>query len=98
MSKLWWPLLSLSLFVLAQQPQGTDAQRPVANKEEKGSSPRARPRGPVEVTEEARRIHREAVVVDGHNDLPWQFRARDDLSFRTIDLHKRQEELHTDLP
>jgi membrane dipeptidase len=57
-----------------------------------------RPREPVKLTEEALQIHREAPVIDGHNDLPWMFREKDDLSFRKIDLHKPQKDLHTDIP
>jgi membrane dipeptidase len=59
-----------------------------------------RSRGPVKLTEQALRIHREAVVIDGHNDLPWQFREKKDLSFRKIDLRQSQKALglHTDIP
>jgi membrane dipeptidase len=56
------------------------------------------PRPPVVLTDEARAIHREAIVIDGHNDLPWQFLERKDLSFRNIDIRKPQKGLHTDLP
>src|SRR5437870_608432 len=55
-------------------------------------------RGPVELTDDALRLHREAILIDGHNDLPWQFREKNDLSFRKIDLTKPQKELHTDIP
>jgi membrane dipeptidase len=55
-------------------------------------------RGPVKLTEEALRIHRSALVVDGHNDLPWQLRKKADSSFRIIDLRKPQKGLHTDIP
>ncbi|QVL30484.1 dipeptidase [Telmatocola sphagniphila] len=55
-------------------------------------------RGLVTVTPEALAIHQEAIVVDGHNDLPWQYRAKKDFSFKTIDITKNQPELHTDLP
>jgi membrane dipeptidase len=65
--------------------------------EEKKDRPRAK-RAPVKLTDEALRIHREALVFDGHNDLPWQFREKNDLSFRTIDLRKPQPDLHTDIP
>src|SRR5438876_843229 len=34
-------------------------------------------RGVVKLTEEALKIHREALLIDGHNDLPWQFRSKD---------------------
>jgi membrane dipeptidase len=55
-------------------------------------------REPVKLTEEALRIHREAILIDGHNDLPWEFRRNEDLSFRKIDLTQPQKNLHTDIP
>jgi membrane dipeptidase len=63
-------------------------------------SPKNEPpaREPVKLTPEALQIHREAILIDGHNDLPWMFREKGDLSFRKIDLHKAQKELHTDIP
>ena len=68
--------------------------------EKKNDSPPPKSRGPVKLTEDALRIHREAIVIDGHNDLPWEFRAKDDLSFRKIDLRQSQKVLglHTDIP
>ena len=69
--------------------------------EEKRTPPApVKSRAPVKLTDEALRIHREALLIDGHNDLPWQFREKGDLSFRKIDLHKLQKELklHTDIP
>jgi membrane dipeptidase len=57
-------------------------------------------RGPVVVTPEALRIHHAALVIDGHNDLPWQFREKKDLSFRALDITKNLKDrgLHTDIP
>jgi membrane dipeptidase len=55
-------------------------------------------RGPVKLTEEGLRIHRSALLIDGHNDLPWQFREKADLSFRKLDIRKVQKGVHTDLP
>src|SRR6266852_1036404 len=57
----------------------------------KTSTPEVKVREPVKLTENALRIHREALLVDGHNDLPWQFRIKKDLSFRTIDISKPQK-------
>src|SRR5260370_11489710 len=41
-----------------------------------GSDPSAKTepssRPPVKLTEEGLRIHHEAILIDGHNDLPWQ--------------------------
>jgi membrane dipeptidase len=52
----------------------------------------------VELTDEARRIHRAAIVIDGHNDLPWKLREKANSSFDKMDISRRQEELHTDIP
>jgi membrane dipeptidase len=59
---------------------------------------KARSRGPVTLTEEGLRVHREGLLVDGHNDLPWMFREKKDPSFRVIDIRKPQPGLHTDIP
>jgi membrane dipeptidase len=72
--------------------QATQDQKPVPSKPE----PKARP--PVQLSEQALQIHREALVIDGHNDLPWQFRRRKDASFQSLDLAKPQKNLHTDIP
>lgn len=53
---------------------------------------------PVQLTDAARKIHQEALLIDGHNDLPWQFRLKADLSFRKIDIARPQKGLHTDIP
>jgi membrane dipeptidase len=93
-----WIMLSLpaALIVLSMSGPGPAVARAQTAGDDKKSEPRAR--APVKLTEEALRIHREAIVIDGHNDLPWQFRKKDDLSFRRIDLTQRQKGLHTDIP
>ncbi len=50
------------------------------------------------VSEAALAIHREALLIDGHNDLPYALREKDGLSFRNIDLARPQPKLHTDIP
>jgi membrane dipeptidase len=60
--------------------------------------PPAKARGPVKLTEEGLAVHRAALLIDGHNDLPWQFRDKADRSFRKIDLYKPPKGLHTDIP
>lgn len=57
-----------------------------------------RTRGPVTVSPEAMAIHREAILIDGHNDLPWELRTRGDSSFRNFDIARSQPLLHTDIP
>jgi membrane dipeptidase len=55
-------------------------------------------KGEVQLTNKALQIHREALLIDGHNDLPWQFRKRASLSFTKLDIARPQKSLHTDLP
>jgi membrane dipeptidase len=51
----------------------------------------------VVLTDEALAIHREALLIDGHNDLPYALREKDGPSFRNIDLAKPQPKFHTDI-
>ena len=51
----------------------------------------------VEISEQARKIHRGSYVWDGHNDLPWAARERNDIRFEKIDLWN-EPKLHTDIP
>jgi membrane dipeptidase len=53
--------------------------------------------GDVVVSEKALAIHREALLIDGHNDLPWELREKDGPSFQNIDLTKPQKRFHTDI-
>jgi membrane dipeptidase len=81
-------LLALTFGLLAPTlPAADDAAKPAL-----------RERGPVKLTDEALRIHREAIVIDGHNDLPYKLRDRDDPFFRKFDVAKPQPALHTDIP
>jgi membrane dipeptidase len=50
------------------------------------------------LTEEALRIHRTAIVVDGHNDLPYRIRSKGLSSLGGLDLMSRQPDFHTDIP
>ncbi len=59
--------------------------------------PKRGQRGIVRVTDEALRLHRDALVFDGHNDLPYQFREGKDLFVRKIDIARPQPKLHTDI-
>ncbi|HEY2785042.1 MAG TPA: dipeptidase [Fimbriiglobus sp.] len=61
--------------------------------------PRKSSRAPVVLSEQALRIHRDNPVIDGHNDLPWELRRKDNMaSFRSIDIARLQPQLHTDIP
>ncbi|MGF1583526.1 MAG: dipeptidase [Gemmataceae bacterium] len=65
---------------------------------EESKSPRDKaPRGMVKLTPLALQIHKSAILVDGHNDLPWAMREGNN-KFRSIDIRKPQPKLHTDIP
>ena len=51
----------------------------------------------ITLTDEALRIHRAALLIDGHNDLPGEIRRRGG-SFDTFDIAKPQPDVHTDIP
>jgi membrane dipeptidase len=53
--------------------------------------------GDVTVSEKALAIHREALLIDGHNDLPWELRTKDGPAFQNIDLTRPQKRFHTDI-
>ena len=52
---------------------------------------------PVVLTDEARRIHESAIVIDGHNDLPWEVRKKGG-SFQRFDIAASQPSVQTDIP
>jgi membrane dipeptidase len=85
-----WVVFALAVPVAAGVGPGT----PDGDKGQGASKERA----PVQLSDEALRIHREALLVDGHNDLPWQFRRKSDLGFTEIDISRPQPRLHTDIP
>jgi len=61
-------------------------------------APTGPPRGKVVVGPTALKVHYSALVVDGHNDLPWEMRARADGSFFKLDIRRPQPRMHTDIP
>ena len=60
-------------------------------------APASAERGPVLLTDRARALHASALVVDGHNDLPWQIRNLGNSSFDELDIAQPRPELHTDI-
>ncbi len=48
--------------------------------------------------EQARRIHADLPVVDGHNDLPWALRIRAGSDLNRADPCKALDDYHTDVP
>ena len=47
--------------------------------------------------ERARKLHDEVPLIDGHNDLPYQYRLEVDRRFSELDIARDQPELHTDI-
>ena len=53
---------------------------------------------PVALSEKAKALHASAVLVDGHNDLPWALRQLDDSQITKTNLREKVANLHTDIP
>ncbi|MSR59267.1 MAG: membrane dipeptidase [Planctomycetaceae bacterium] len=58
----------------------------------------AHPRRAIVVTPAALELHRQCLVFDGHNDLPWEMRKKAGSSFDAADIGKGVEQFHTDIP
>ncbi|HEY2411894.1 MAG TPA: dipeptidase [Pirellulaceae bacterium] len=58
----------------------------------------AEDRPPVVLSDEAKKVHSESFVFDGHNDLPWEMRTKADSSFDKRDIRQPQPKMHTDIP
>jgi membrane dipeptidase len=69
---------------------------PLAAQEKPGGA--EAPRGPVAISDEALRIHRGAILVDGHNDLPWHLGRKSGRNLGPMDIRQPQKDLHTDIP
>jgi membrane dipeptidase len=55
-------------------------------------------RKPVVLTDEARKLHASSLLIDGHNDLPWEIRTQGGGRFDRLDISQRQSKLQTDIP
>jgi membrane dipeptidase len=56
------------------------------------------PRPPVVLTDEARKLHESLLLIDGHNDLPWEIRKQAEGNFDRLDISQPQSKLQTDIP
>ncbi|MFN0008321.1 MAG: dipeptidase [Planctomycetota bacterium] len=94
--------MRMSLFpLLFLASCATSASHGNASERSEGARSAAERASPVPlsgVSEEAWRIHRNSILVDGHNDLPWSMREKAQYSLDAKDLSKPQPDLHTDLP
>jgi len=55
-------------------------------------------RKPIVLTNRARELHAHSLLIDGHNDLPWEIRKQGSSSFEKMDISKPQAKLQTDIP
>jgi membrane dipeptidase len=55
-------------------------------------------RAPVVVTDKARALHARSLVIDGHNDMPWEIRKQSGSDFSKLDILQPQKTLQTDIP
>ncbi len=53
---------------------------------------------PIVLTERAKALHDSCLVIDGHNDLPWELRKQGSSDLKQLDIAKPQPSLQTDLP
>ncbi len=52
-------------------------------------------RSPIVLTDRARDLQRRSLVIDGHNDMPWEIRKQ---GFDKLDISQSQSSLQTDIP
>ncbi|TWT87239.1 Membrane dipeptidase (Peptidase family M19) [Pseudobythopirellula maris] len=53
---------------------------------------------PIVLTDHARELHRSSLLIDGHNDLPWELRKKGSADFTKLDIALPQPGLQTDIP
>ncbi len=55
-------------------------------------------RAPIVLTDRARELHSRSLLIDGHNDMPWEIRKQGSSNFSKLDISKLQPTLQTDIP
>src|SRR2546426_12262474 len=50
------------------------------------------------VSKQAKALHDSAILIDGHNDLPWVIRTKAHFSFDEHDIAERLDHDHSDIP
>ena len=86
---------ALAVMVLSLALAAAPGLTPASGDEAPAAKERRRER--VALTEEALALHSQALVVDGHNDLPYRLRELTQGNFRLLDLRQPQPKLHTDI-
>jgi membrane dipeptidase len=69
----------------ARPALGEDAKEPAERK-------------PIVLTDRARELHSHSLLIDGHNDMPWEIRKQGSSSFEKMDISKPQPTMQTDIP
>ena len=55
--------------------------------------------GPADLLERARALHKQAILIDGHNDFPWALREHDAARrLESLDIRSPQPSIMTDIP
>src|SRR4051794_39861248 len=57
-----------------------------------------RDRSEIKLTDTAIKLHKSALMIDGHNDMPWEIRTKGSSNFDKMDISKSQPILQTDIP
>src|SRR3954452_19436833 len=52
----------------------------------------------IKLTDAAIKLHASALMIDGHNDMPWEIRTKGSSNFDKMDISKSQPILQTDIP
>src|SRR3954464_6873139 len=55
-------------------------------------------RSDIKLTDAAKKLHASALMIDGHNDMPWEIRTKGSSNFDKMDISKPQPKLQTDIP
>jgi membrane dipeptidase len=77
--------VSFAVFAGLRIVHGDDAKKPAE-------------RPPIVLSEAAKKLHSRSLVIDGHNDMPWEIRKQGNSSFEKMDISKPQPTLQTDIP
>ncbi|MHC4695348.1 MAG: dipeptidase [Planctomycetota bacterium] len=90
--------LSGSLLCACQAPSAVGPAYTPRDPQGAGISASKAERNRVELTDKGLAVHRTAILVDGHNELPWQVRKIAESSFDALDIATPQPKLYTDIP
>lgn len=98
MSARQWPVV-MGAALLVGCTTGTEVRMERESRDRDQQTPAYVDRaGPIKLTEEGRRLHRSALVIDGHNDLAGKIEGKGNSSFDEMDISLPQPDTQTDIP